>query len=476
MKRVTFFSLLLLVVLQVSSCKKFLEEQSQTDIIPRSASALNELLMGAAYTGNNGSGTNPAIRFLDDDATHDHFFFKKGDIYYAYTWQPASTSQSRDAGAVQWSVLYPRILTCNVVLDYAPKVTGTTAEIENVTGQAYLLRAFYYFRLINFYAKPYSDKLSNPNLDLGVPLILSSGLSMEGQPRNTVAEVYKQIIDDLTKGIEQLQRNGKNNNIFRINHVAGSLLASRVYMQMGEWQKAIEAATFVLNNKSDLMDLNTWGTPDANTKAIVDSKNPETLWAFGSALEVVYQGGDDAFLYRLSEDLLNSFEDGDLRTSIYIKNSKSNKSPSYPYTSTIGQSFRVSEALLNRAEAYAQLNKLGQTANAQLALNDLNTLRKKRFTPAAYHDLASTGADDLLKKCYDEKRRELFGEEYHRWFDLRRHGMPSITHVFHENESQVLSYVLKDHDPGYIFQIPKAAMDKNSKLIGNPEPELRIGH
>lgn len=476
MKIVTHFLLFLFIVLQVSSCKKFLEEQSQTDIIPRSASELNELLMGAAYTGNNGSGADPAIRFLDDDATHDHFFFNKGIIYYAYTWQPASISQSHDAGSLQWSVLYPRILTCNVVLDYAPKVTGTIADIENVTGQAYLLRAFNYFKLVNFYAKPYSDKLSNPNLDLGVPLILSSGLSLEGKPRNTVAEVYKQIIDDLNKGIEQLQRNGKNNSVFRINHIAGSLLASRVYMQMGDWQKAIDAATFVLDNKPELMDLNTWGTTDANTKAIVDSKNPECLWAFGTPAEVIYQSSEEPSLYRLSDDLLTSYENGDLRTSIYIKKSKSNKSPSFQFTTAVAQVFRVSEALLNRAEAYAQLNKLGQTANAQLALNDLNTLRKKRFTPGTYHDLVSTGADDLLKKCYDEKRREFFGEEYHRWFDLRRHGMPSITHAFHENDSQVLNYVLKDHDPGYIFQIPKDAINKNSQLTANPEPEVRIGH
>jgi len=477
MKRVLYFLLLLFIVLQVSSCKKFLEEQSQTDIIPRSASSLSELLMGTAYDGGS---LNPAIRFMDDDANHELsavYTFRK-NFYYAYTWQPASMSDSKDAGAVQWANLYPRILSCNVVLDYAPKVTGTTEEIENITGQAYLLRAFYYFRLVNFYAKPYSDKLSNPNIDPGVPLILSSGLSLEGKPRNTVAEVYQQITADITKGIEQLQRSGKNNSIYRINHIAGSLLASRVYMQMGEWQKAIDAATYVLNNKPALMDLNTWGTTDPNTKAVIDTKNPECLWAFGQPQDVVYQEGTEPYYYTLSNDLMSSYENGDLRTSIYIKDKKTNKFATNLYTNPtiIGQSFRTSEALLNRAEAYAQLNKLGQTANAQLALNDLNQLRKKRFTPDTYRDLVGTSADDLLKKCYDEKRREFFGEEYQRWFDLRRHGMPSITHIFHENASQALSYVLQDHDLGYILQIPKAALDKNSKLIPNPEPALRVGH
>lgn len=474
MKRNILLLFLLSALLPVSSCKKFLEEQSQTDIIPKSASSLNELLIGAAYTSNS-TGTDVTMRLIDDNIIQDKFI-NTNEMFHAYTWQPQTAGQpERVAGSSIWTVLYPMILGCNAVLEYAPKVTGTTAEIENVEGQAYLLRAFYYFQLVNLYAKPYSDKLSNPSADPGVPLMLSSALSFEGKKRNTVAEVYQQILQDLDKGIVLMERSGKNNNVFRIDHVAGYLLASRIHLQMGNWQKAIDAASQVLSRKPGLMDLPNWGTPDQNNKPIVDRQNIESLWIYGSVFSVVFAAGGEGPNYRLSDDLLSGFENGDLRTSVYIKDRRSIKRPIITLVK-IGQSFRVSEALLNRAEAYAQLNKLGQAGNAQAALNDLNTLRKKRFRPDAYQDLMYTNADDLLKRCFDEKRRELFDEDYHRWFDLRRTGMPAIQHVYYENNTQTAVYTLQERDPAYVLQIPRAALDKNPNLTPNPEPAPRTGH
>jgi len=476
MKRNLSILLLLPVLFLVSSCKKFLEEQSQTDIIPRSASALNELLVGAAYKNNNSPGTDGTLRMLDDDVTQDHFVDRDGDRSVAFQWQPQTAGKPDAVGGAQsWSAVYPRILACNIVLDYSTKVSGTIAEIENAAGQAYLLRAYYYFKLVNLYGKPYTDRNSKPAQDLGVPLILSSDLSFDGKTRNTVAEVYQQVQNDLAKGIEFLERNGKNNNIARISPVAGHLLSSRVQLYMGNWQKAIDEASIVLDRKSDLVDLRSWGAGNQNGKPFINKQNPEALWAFGTTDDVIPFTDLDAN-YRLSDDLLTIFENGDLRTSVYIGSKQSIKRPTLGYITTVGQNFRVSEALLNRAEAYAQLNKLGQTGNAQLALNDLNTLRKKRFSVESYADLTSSSADDLLDKCYKEKRREFFCEEQHRWFDLRRHGMPSITHFWHPSNAQTLSFVLADHDPAYVLQIPKDATDKNKNLVLNPDPAVRTGH
>jgi len=473
MKRNILLLFLLSAILPVTSCKKFLEEQSQTDIIPKSASSLNELLIGSAYTAS--SGADATMRLIDDNITQDKFHVTN-EMFTAYTWQPQTAGKAdKVAGSSMWTVLYPMILGCNSVLDYAPKVTGTPAEIENVEGQAYLLRAFYYFQLVNLYAKPYSDKLSNPSTDPGVPLILSAALSFEGKKRNTVAEVYQQVLQDLDKGIVLMERSGKNNNVFRINHIAGYLLASRVHIQMGNWQKAIDAANEVLSRKPELMDLPNWGNPDQNNKPIVDRQNIESLWIYGVSQSVVFPQGSEGMNYRLSDDLLAGFENGDLRTSIYIKDRRSIKRPIVTLVK-IAQSFRVSEALLNRAEAYAQLNKAGQSGTAQLALNDLNTLRKKRFRPDVYRDLASTSADDLLKKCFEEKRKEFFDEDFHRWFDLRRTGMPAIKHVYYENNTQTAIYTLQERDPAYVLQIPKTALEKNLNLIPNPEPAPRTGH
>jgi hypothetical protein len=475
MKQFILISLLISVILPLSSCKKFLEEQSQTDIIPRTTSALNELLIGAAYTHPDAEGV---MIFMDDDVTENGYVYYDDSLLGAYTWQPESSIlPAHLAGAKIWTKRYPMIMACNMILEYLPKVSGTTVEKENVEGQAYLLRAFHYFMLVNYYGKPYSDRLSNPENDLGVPLMLEASLSLEGKPRNTVAEVYRQILADLDKGISLMQRSGKNNNLFRISHIAGYLLASRVHLYMGSWQKSIDAATNVLNSKSTLMDLTTWGAINPDAKPIVELNNVETIWGYGSPDDAT-QNNLYFLNYRLSDELLALFETGDLRSSIYISNKSSIKRPSPLAGNTIskiGNTFRVSEALLNRAEAYAQLNKLGQTANGQLALNDLNTLRKKRFTSVSYQDLSIIGADDLLRKCALERRRELFWEGSNRWFDLRRSDMPAIRHVHYENNSQALTYVLQERDPAYLLQIPQNILEDNPKLIPNPAPPVRIG-
>lgn len=89
-------------------------------------------------------------------------------------------------------------------------------------------------------------------------------------------------------------------------------------------------------------------------------------------------------------------------------------------TSTVlGAAIRLSEAYLNRAEAYIQLNRTDD------AIKDLNKLRQNRIR--GYTD--ETEFTNLLEEVRTERRKE-FCFEGMRWFDLRRYGMPEIHHDF----------------------------------------------
>jgi tetratricopeptide (TPR) repeat protein len=476
MKKYILLLSVLIPCLGLFSCKKFLEERAQTDVIPRTAESLNELLLGEGYQGGS-QMVGLQSTFLDDDKEQTSALTGVKVSYYLFTWQPDPEIGLRvsSLSTSPWGAYYKLIQICNVVLDYSEKVTGTAAEKDYITGQAYLLRAFYYFKLVNLYGKPFSDSRSTPDLDLGVPLMLNSGVALEGKKRNTVKEVYQQIAQDLDKGIAALERTKRDGGPYRVNYLAGYFLASRVYLHTGDWQKAIAAATVVLQNKPDLADLNNWGVPNQNTKPVIAITNPETIWAFGSYNDIS-SGEPDVLNYNLSADLRSLYEAGDLRVGIYLNGKKSTKrGTDYTNIAKTAQAFRVSEALLNRAEAYARLNKAGDAGAGQLAINDLNTLRKKRFATDAYADLVMGTADDLLQKCYAEKRREFFGEEEHRWFDLRRQGMPGISHYYYESAGQRLRYDLQDHDPAYVRQIPVEAIKLNNKLIDNPKPAVRVG-
>ena len=121
---------------------------------------------------------------------------------------------------------------------------------------------------------------------------------------------------------------------------------------------------------------------------------------------------------------------------------------------------RISEAYLNRAEAYAH-EKDGRVA----ALADLNKLRRNRIV--GYTDVEITDATTLLEEIRLERRKELCFEEQ-RWFDLRRYGMPSISHRFRAKKTDPWKvYTLKEKDPLYTLPIPNEAILQNRLLEQN---------
>ncbi|MBS7200227.1 MAG: RagB/SusD family nutrient uptake outer membrane protein, partial [Bacteroidales bacterium] len=201
---------------------------------------------------------------------------------------------------------------------------------------------------------------------------------------------------------------------------------------------------------------------------------PETIFVFGS------MPGRMGFMGTpvcLSTDLVSSFsEPNDSRNGMYFKATASGYI--YPYqeykhgVAERGYVWRTAELYLNRAEAYMEKYKAGAAECGQLAVNDLNKLRENRFTNYSNYTLST--ADDLENLCKLERRRELFMEG-HRWFDLRRYGMPRIEHTWVSENGQRTTYVLQEKDPGYTLPISQDVLDRNSKLVQNELATDRIG-
>ena len=124
---------------------------------------------------------------------------------------------------------------------------------------------------------------------------------------------------------------------------------------------------------------------------------------------------------------------------------------------------RVAEAYLNRAEVYARKYLLTKDEEMRrLALNDLNTLREARFTDP-YVKLDIMDGEELLKACLDERRLE-FSFEDHRWFDLRRLGMPALQHTFSIVKGQVQTVRLEKNSSKYVLPIPREVRERNPEL------------
>ena len=226
-------------------------------------------------------------------------------------------------------------------------------------------------------------------------------------------------------------------------------------------------------------------------------KCSETIWAYGNVedlFEWVYEGTNSEHpvtgkkihaYFQASESLLDSYLEWDLRLDRYIVRApledgnvmpmaygKVNIGTKYylplTATGTFGRSLRLSEAYLNYAEAMAMLGGSGDDE----ATAALNTLREKRFDPEDFEEVEFSSNAELVQFVREERRRELCFEG-HRWFDLRRWGMPAITHTWHNSSSQSSSYTLQEGDLLYTVPIPDEALQSNASLIQNELPGKR---
>ena len=80
-------------------------------------------------------------------------------------------------------------------------VTDDAVALNCIKAEALALRGLALFDLTRLFAMPYT---LNNGTSLGVPIEIKTTLLLTQPARNTVAECYQQVIDDMTGAIETL--------------------------------------------------------------------------------------------------------------------------------------------------------------------------------------------------------------------------------------------------------------------------------
>lgn len=518
MNRKKYLAPLAGALLMLTGCNDFLEPKSISEFVPKDVSSLNELLLGEAYPRYDISGFNYFLSLMDDDLTATPWQtkdenFEPDMLLASYTWQPDMFEMMKQVGVTatdMYYTYYRKIKGADAVIDYIETVSGSADDINNVLGQAYALRGFYYFNLVNIFGQPYNY---NPEA-LGVPLKLKSGAEDRELTRNTVAECYEQILSDLLEAerlYESLPEEMQWKNNYRTNLPMVQMLLSRTYLYMEKWEEAsLYAKKVMSNSRFSLMDLNnvlawadTNGTPERTYTDFHSYDSPECIWLYGNVVDWAgwvddysEEGSDGSArtpYFRASDELLESFDSTDLRFERYIVRKafgfyktdtlalaygKLNVNDYFrPRGGTLvfGRSIRLSEAYLNYMEAEAMLYKTTGDASHQVAaLDALNNLRRNRFAAEDFETVNIADADGLVEFIHNERRRELCFES-HRWYDLRRWGMPEIKHVWYDSQTTVTTYTLQKNDLLYTVPIPDVAIEDNSYLVQNELCDKRIG-
>ena len=455
-----------IIIIFSFSCADFLKESSQDLIIPKTVKDYSEFLFGEGYIRNNVT-LHTYLDIMTDDVEEKANTTPimqadiRGDGYGYFCWQ--ANPEYRFSGALNadnaWETYYNKILITNNVINLLDEAQGTRNDKDDLLAEAYFLRAYYYFMLVNLYGEPYRKETADKAL--GIPFNFKHSVREQTYKRESLARSYELIETDLKKSIELFEKTDYTKNVFRISKGAAYLLASRFYLYKKEYGQVVSYADKTLTVNSNLYDIRTLGEDDyVFTKA-----NPEIIWTYGN-YNVNYLSSAYRGCFPVASGFYNSFHAADARKRTYIKDDWGDLivGKGAENTGMYGFAFRTAEAYLNRAEANAELG------NIQEAMNDIKHLQKYRFDTEVSVSVSTKA--DAIRLVREERRFELCFEQ-HRWFDLRRWDCPRIEHIFTTDltSSQKMKFVLEENDKAYTLPLPVEVkeFDYNLENINRPE-------
>lgn len=362
-----------------------------------------------------------------------------------------------------WNQAYAVMLRANNIINSIPALTdGTAEEKNNALGQALFVRALTHFDLLRTFSQSYAIGGGSA---LGIPVITKFEV---GSPaRNTVDEVYTQIIGDLTQAKALLEKDGSNP--YNANAYAASALLARVYLYKGDNENAVTEASAVIGSAEyaivaakDLPDFyNTPGTSEDIFTLMVLST--ESLGSDDVGKIYLKPGYGDI---RVSPDVVNVFDTADARYKAYIQpfdggDEEYENEKFYGQDGIFGlyspKILRISEQYLIRAEANA---KLGHFV---AAIDDVNAIRAKRTQP----NLVNIPDADVLANVLLERRKELMFEG-HRYFDLLRNKQDIVrTFCGDPLELNTPGCTYPATSPTVIPPIPQREIDVNKNIKQN---------
>jgi tetratricopeptide (TPR) repeat protein len=381
-----------------------------------------------------------------------------------------------------WRGPAPGILRCNLVLKNVPGIDMDGTQKNRILGEAYFLRAHYYFILVRLFGD--------------VPLITEPVTAEDNlRPSRTPKEqVYNQIIDDLKKAIDLLPASYTGANIGRATKGAATGMLAKVYLTLGNYTEAVTYCKQVTalgyelnanyadnfnpateNSKESLFEVQYYGK---TSYSFWDNEN-QASWAstFMGPRNADFVGGGYGW-NQPSDEFVGQYEPGDNRkdkTILYegcpafdgkdFKASYSTTgynvrkflvpksiSPDYDTNPLNWPVLRYADVLLMEAEALCELNQLNE------AVVPLNEVRHR----AGLDPQAVTTQADLREKIRKERRIEL-AFEGHRWFDLIRYDNGQYAQQFFHSIGKT-NFAPKH----LLLPIPQREIDANPNLTQNP--------
>jgi len=433
---------------------------------------------------NQGEAGEASMNINRDMLGEDLVMTSSGNGWYNTTYQwVAHRSETASVDYFPWRMYYRIIANANMIINNIDNAEGPQGEKDMIKGQALTYRAWCHFNLVQLYGKRYVA--GTANTQLGVPIMLTN--NTEGQPRNTVEEVYTQVLEDLDAAIVLLDGYARPNKSHLNANVALGIKA-RVALAKQDWTTAASVAAqartgfSLMTNSEYTAGFNSYSNREWLWGSTVITDQTTYFYSFFAYMSRNFsstniRGNPKAIntllynnpIFTATDVRKANFDPTGLHTALNLPAAFTRKLYTSQKFIAAGQAdsrgdvvyMRAAEMYLIEAEAYARMG--GHDTEAQTALNALRQARET--VPANYVASANTG-QALIDEIMLNRRLELWGEGF-RFTDLKRLNEPvDRTGANHQTSLSVITNIPAG-DVRWEWLIPKQEMDANDNMVQN---------
>ncbi len=481
---------LLIWILTLTSCQDFLDLKPKNKIVMNTLEDVKSMVSAYLYS-MGGNGTSP-VSFNGQKITWP--FTKNinlGFAMYADEMEmvkfPTTTYgkgyskmyyenvdwKGVELGRRTWVNFYTHIGYLNEAVVALERLDGTDRTTwEKVMGEVKTVRAWYILKLLEYFCT-YNDD------NRGIPLNLDPECITGGKCRKQT-EVYRQIIDDLTE-VSNYEAQPDDWNMFYRKEIVDLILAHTYWFKATsaaadkqDWANAAKFSEKVLALRDKLektsAQLKTEFAGNCRTPYVKD--NPYAFLKLASKL-TSGSGNADAPFYphankgqRPTEEFYRSFDAEDIRLTAFFGTTTIGGEDipyiykytrSWPFTGEFVVLFRVAEAYLICAEAYA---RLGNAKAKEL----LETFKKSRIPGYTSYE-----GDNVLEEILKERRKEFCYEMDFNWLDMKRMNRKVKRYGLDAQTGERVEFTLDAGDYRYALCIPlEEELSYNPHIKNNP--------
>ncbi|HHT29317.1 MULTISPECIES: RagB/SusD family nutrient uptake outer membrane protein [Petrimonas] len=491
-----------------------------TDITPKGQSILNkveelELLLNDEYTQLQSweamylvNDNIPAQNILDLITRHENGMPTVESVLLTWDETVDRTTITQDPQQNLYGAFYGVIgRIANPIIANVDQATGSKTKAAQIKAEAYVLRAFFHYLAVNFYARAYNPATAAG--DGGVPYMLEDFPINGLAEKRTVQEVYQFILEDLESALE-LDALPENPAGMRVGKAFAYAVKAKVLMAMRDYAGADQAAIASLAINDRLLD----HRDDRLAIPMPPFDIPFFERPRFNEEELFYQVSSFTMRYIFSPDLLASFDPNDLmlkygelenNVATYLTggvllnqggNMTSLAGVQAWFHYVMAGDFKIHYSInsLTTADMYltrAECLLRGEDANIPAAMEILEKLRERRIDPAGYTPLNVSTKTEAIAALKQVARCENFATsknfiDMKRWNATEPEWQTTLTKTLTLAPQGFMprggnpmigwdpippvttkSYTLRPDSPLWIFPFPQAATNYNPNLTQN---------